>query len=290
MPPLGLLELTGARGPQPQLRPHHTGDPRPPERAEGLPAHLPPGEEAHHSGLHVCCSGHPAPVLGGISSRCNTGRKSCLLWTPLRRNPSCLPCIQCDFSESGQINSQDTDSCCSSLRVQHGNHHYLLMEGRKGNVHISIYIFYLWLYLWVKISKNWWMFTCIYSIIYQHNKTRILFKRRLFCGEMKWNESRRRVEWVYTAVALQDFSKANENLQSKQREGWKKGWKEGCEVTRAVLEELEMELMGWSVGMVGRTACNAALQNGSRNLGWDLAWFTQAQKICPSVFQTRYHL
>lgn len=57
-----------------------------------------------------------------------------------------------------------------------------------------------------------------------------------------------------------------------------------------MLEELEMELMGWSVGMVGRTACNAALQNGTQNLGWDLAWFTQAQKICPSVFQTRYHL
>lgn len=101
VPPLRLRELAGAGGPQPQLRPHQTGDPRPPPGAAGLPTHLPPGEEAHHGGVHVCCSGRPLPVLGGISSGWNIGKKRCPLQTPCRRNPRhppCIPGIQRDFS------------------------------------------------------------------------------------------------------------------------------------------------------------------------------------------------
>lgn len=51
--------------------------------------------------MHVCCSGRPLPVLGGISSGCNTGKKRCPLQTPRRRNPRhppCIPGIQRDFS------------------------------------------------------------------------------------------------------------------------------------------------------------------------------------------------
>lgn len=84
VPPLRLRECAGAAGPQPQLRPHPTGDPRPPAGAGGLPAHLPPGEESHHRGLHVRRSGHLPPVLGGISKRDDMGKKKCLLWTSLR--------------------------------------------------------------------------------------------------------------------------------------------------------------------------------------------------------------
>ena len=91
VPPLWLREPPGAGGPQPQLRPHPSGDPRPPAGAAGLPAHLPPGEESHHRGVHVCHSSHPPAVLGGISGSNNIRKKKFLLWTPRRRDVHLTP-------------------------------------------------------------------------------------------------------------------------------------------------------------------------------------------------------
>jgi len=74
VPPFQVRELGWAAGPQRQLRAHQTGDPRPPPRAEGLPALVPPGEENDHRGLHVCHPTDPAPGLKGAHS---TGVGSC---------------------------------------------------------------------------------------------------------------------------------------------------------------------------------------------------------------------
>lgn len=62
-----MREFERAAGPQRQLCAHQTGDPRPPERAEGLPPIIPTGEENNHCGLHVCHPLDPTPGLKGAS-------------------------------------------------------------------------------------------------------------------------------------------------------------------------------------------------------------------------------
>lgn len=64
-----MSEFGRAAGPQPQLRPHPPGDPRPAEGAEGLPPVIPAGEENNRCGLHVCHPLDPTPGLKGTGSR-----------------------------------------------------------------------------------------------------------------------------------------------------------------------------------------------------------------------------